>query len=78
MSSAFSVYSTGGPHLDIEESEITGHVKLAIVGENSKTYITVDGSDLARALISASPSFTRGVGEVAQRAILSVLGRHDE
>lgn len=78
MSVAFSVKTTDD-YLQAEEHADTGHVTLKLfnaVGENAS--ITVDAGDLARALVTASPTFATGLSELVQRAILTTLGTGDD
>lgn len=49
--------------------EDRGEVVLAIDGVEA----TVTVEDLARLLMDTSPSFVKGVGEIAQRAIIQAL-----
>ena len=77
MADVFAVGETGGDYLEAVEDGDTGRVDLTLFLEDGPRTITVDGGDLARALMTASPSFAKGLGEIAQRAILSVLSRDD-
>lgn len=65
----------GDKWLEVLESEDTRHVDLTLFGSDGPHTITVEAGDLARALMTASPAFAKGLGEIAQRAILSVLNR---
>jgi hypothetical protein len=57
------------------EDPDTGHVTLEISNPDGDYSITVEPAELARALVEASPTFAKGLGEIAQRAILNTLGR---
>lgn len=57
------------------EDPDTGHVTLEISNPDGDYSITVEPADLARALVEASPTFAKGLAEIAQRAILNTLGR---
>jgi len=72
MAHVFSV-SDRNTYLDVVESDTKKHLTLTIETPAETLTITVEADDLARGLLTASPSFALGVGEVAQRAILSVL-----
>lgn len=75
MADAFSLKDKD-VFVSAEEIEV-GEITLTIETAGGPTEITVEAGDLARALLTASPSFATGVGEIAQRAILNYLG-HDE
>ena len=75
MASVFSVEEQGGKFFEVTEDESTGHVEFTFFNGDEPHTITVDGGDVARALMTASPSFAKGLGEIAQRAILTVLNR---
>lgn len=62
----------GYDNLTVEEN-VTGHVTLILSTAAGTDEITVEVGDLARALITASPTFAKGIGEIMQRAILSAL-----
>lgn len=72
-------FSTKDPdvYLEAAENQDTGHVTLFFVSAKDRYQITVEAGDLARTLVAASPTFATGLGEIAQRAILSVLGRDE-
>lgn len=76
------VYPIGGAEaegfIEVLEDMSTGHVDLTLHMNDGPHTITVDGGDLARALMTASPSFAKGLGEIAQRAILTVLNREND
>lgn len=63
--------------LGIEEDAETGYVSLTFESKDGTHTITVEAGDLARAVITASPTFTAGIGELAQKAILEFI-RADE
>ncbi len=73
------VFSTAGADserlLEVLESGDTRHVDLTLFSLDGPRTITVDAAELGRALMLASPAFAKGLGEIAQRAILSVLNR---
>lgn len=77
MSVAFSTTSTE-TYVVVDEAPGTGHVTLRIDTPIAHLSITVEAGDLARALFTASPAFSTGVGEIVQRSILSVLGGDDD
>ena len=56
----------------------TGHVTVSITTLSDTLSVTVEAGDLARALITASPSFATGVGELTQKAILEFLNESEE
>lgn len=72
MADAYSVASRDS-FVSVEESEDTGHVTVTLETEDSTLTVTVEAGDLARALITASPTFAKGVGELAQSAILQYI-----
>ena len=73
MADAFST-TDQDTYVGVEEDVGTGHVTVSVTTPNSTPAATVEAGDLARALITASPTFTKGVGELAQKAILEFLG----
>lgn len=76
MADAFSIYSTAGPRLSVDD--LDGNVHLVIKHENSQTAIMLDGEDLARALITASPAFAQGVASIARKVIIESLARSQD
>jgi len=72
MADAFSIKDKNS-FVSFEEDMDTGHVAVTIETPDKTLTVTVDAVDLARAAITASPTFTKGVGEIAQSAILTVL-----
>lgn len=77
MADAFSVH-TKEAYVEFAEAEDTRHVTLTLHGPGKRSTITLDAEDMARALLTASPAFVTGVGEIAQRAILLFLGVDEE
>ena len=76
MAVAFSI-ANKDTYVDVEEVTGTGHVTITVETPDDTLTTTVDAGDLARALITASPTFTKGVGELAQKAILEFLGESE-
>lgn len=72
MAQAFST-TDKNTYLDVEEASDAPQVTLTIETPEETLTITVDVADLARAILTASPSFALGVGEIAQRAITQYL-----
>lgn len=72
MAQAFST-SDKDTYVDVIEDIDTGHVTLTIETPTETLTATVEAGDLARALLTASPTFAMGVGEIAQRAIVGFL-----
>lgn len=77
MAVAFSVRDQNS-YVSVEEELGTGHVTISIETESSIESLVVDGEDLARAIITASPTFAASVGELAQKAIIQYLGEQLE
>lgn len=77
MAVAFST-TDKDTYVDVEEAIGTGHVTMTIETPNETLTATVEAGDLARALITASPTFAKGVSELTQRAILEFLGKSAE
>jgi hypothetical protein len=73
MADAFST-TDQDTYVGVEEDVGTGHVTVSVTTPKGTLKATVEAGDLARALITASPTFTKGVGELAQKAILEFLG----
>ena len=67
-----AITGLNGKDLAIRE-DVAGEVVLVLDGVES----TFPVEELARALMDNSPSFTRGVGEIAQRAIFNALRDSD-
>lgn len=74
------VYGRGEGRQFVALSEDEREQVTVTTGNDDDGYIdvTVDAEELARALFSASPSFTKGVAEIAQRAILSALSEEEK
>jgi hypothetical protein len=64
-------------YVDVEEVIGTGHVTMTFESPDDTLTVTVEAGDLARALITASPTFAKGVSELTQRAILEFLGESE-
>lgn len=77
MAQAFSV-SDKNTFLDVEEVGGSGNLIISLETPDKTLAITVEAGDLARAILTASPSFARGVGEIAQRAIIEYLSVESE
>jgi hypothetical protein len=77
MADAFSVTDRNA-YVGVVEEAGTGHVTVNITTLEDTLSVTVEAGDLARALITASPTFTTGVGELTQKAILEYLSESEE
>lgn len=73
MADAFSLTNKDA-RISIEEDSETGHVSISIVDEAGSKTVEVDADDLARALFTASRTFTRRVAEFVHRALVNTLG----
>ncbi len=76
MATAFS-RSTTEAWLDVWEDD-DGTVMLSLSTPEGEGRIDVEAEDLARALFTASPTFTQGVSEFAQRAIVAYIEQSAE
>lgn len=77
MADAFSV-TDQNTYVGVVEQAGTGHVTVSITTLSDTLSATVEAGDLARALITASPAFAKGVGELTQKAILEFLSESEE
>lgn len=77
MAQSFSI-ADKDTYVDVEEDGTTGHVVVTLETPDSTMTVTVDAGDLARALVTASPTFAKGLGEIVQRAILTALDKPDD
>lgn len=72
MSQAFSIKDRD-TYIDIEEDSATGHVVITFETVGQTHTIMLEAEDLARALLTASPTFNRRVAETVHRALVNSL-----